>query len=216
MDLEVLLKVIMVNIVLSGDNAVLIALAVRNVPKNLQKRAIFWGTTGAIVLRLLFAVFIVWLLKIPFLMFIGGLLLIHIAYKLIVSGEGNHAVAATSGSTLRGAIKTIIVADAVMSLDNVLALAGVAGSLGPIFIGVIISVPIIIWGSQIILHAMERAPIIMYFGAALLAWTAGEMMMREKFVSSYIHAEWFPAAFSAMITVLVLGLGYLSKSAVKH
>ncbi|MFP5116394.1 TerC family protein [Bacillaceae bacterium C204] len=203
----VLLKVILINIVLSGDNAVVIAMASRNVPKKQQKKAIFWGTFGAIILRLVFAVAIVYLLDLPFVTFIGGLLLVYIAIKLLIGDEEeSHR---DGGSSLISAVKTIIIADAVMSLDNVLAIAGaVEGNLIGIMIGVIVSIPIVVFGSQLILKAMEKYPMISYAGAGILSWTAGEMIVGEpKFeliLASDLHLM-VPAA----ITVLVIGFGYL-------
>jgi len=203
----VLLKVILINIVLSGDNAVVIAMASRNVPKKQQKKAIFWGTFGAVILRLVFAVAIVYLLDLPFVTFIGGLLLVYIAIKLLIGDEEeSHR---EGGSSLISAVKTIIIADAVMSLDNVLAIAGaVEGNLIGIMIGVIVSIPIVVFGSQLILKAMEKYPMISYAGAGILSWTAGEMIVGEpKFeliLASDLHLM-VPAA----ITVLVIGFGYL-------
>ncbi|MDR7235841.1 YjbE family integral membrane protein [Neobacillus drentensis] len=207
MSLAVLFKIILINIVLSGDNAVVIAMASRNVPKKQQKKAIFWGTFGAIILRLLFAVAIIYLLNIPFVTFIGGLLLVYIAIKLLIGEEEGHL--REGGSSLVSAVKTIIIADAVMSLDNVLAIAGaVEGNLAGIMIGVIISIPIVVFGSQIILKAMERYPAISYAGAGILAWTAGEMIIGEpKFepiLSNDLHL-----LVPSTITVLVIGFGYL-------
>ncbi len=207
LSLAVLLKIILINIVLSGDNAVVIAMASRNVPKKQQKKAIFWGTFGAILLRLIFALAIIYLLNIPFVTFIGGLLLVYIAIKLLIGEEEGHL--REGGSSLVSAVKTIIIADAVMSLDNVLAIAGaVEGNLAGIMIGVIVSIPIVVFGSQIILKAMERYPAISYAGAGILAWTAGEMIIGEpKFdpvLSNDLHL-----LVPSTITVLVIGFGYL-------
>lgn len=214
MSIATLLKVIGIDLVLSGDNAVVIAMAARNVPVEHRKKAIFWGTAGAILLRLVFAAVIVWLLKIPYLAALGGLALIHIAYKLLVSKEKEHK---DGGSTVWSAVKTIIIADAVMSLDNVLALAGVAHGFFPILVGILISIPIIIWGSQLILTLMEKFPIIIYGGAGLLAYTAGEMILKDGKVHSFLEAN-IPNAVSLLhtlvpivITVLVVGIGYLKR-----
>lgn len=203
----VLLKVILINIVLSGDNAVVIAMASRNVPKKQQKKAIFWGTFGAVILRLVFAVAIVYLLDLPFVTFIGGLLLVYIAIKLLIGDEEeSHR---EGGSSLISAVKTIIIADAVMSLDNVLAIAGaVEGNLIGIIIGVIVSIPIVVFGSQLILKVMEKYPMISYAGAGILSWTAGEMIVGEpKFEP--ILARNLHLLVPAAITVLVIGFGYL-------
>jgi YjbE family integral membrane protein len=203
----VLLKIILINIVLSGDNAVVIAMASRNVPKKQQKKAIFWGTFGAIILRLIFAVTIVYLLDVPFVTFLGGLLLVYIAIKLLIDDvEENHR---EGDSSLISAVKTIIIADAVMSLDNVLAIAGVVGgNLVGIIIGVIVSIPIVVFGSQLILKAMEKYPIISYAGAGILSWTAGEMIVGEpKFEPILPHD--LHLLIPTTITVLVIGFGYL-------
>jgi len=203
----VLLKVILINIVLSGDNAVVIAMASRNVPKEQQKKAIFWGTFGAIILRLLFAVVIVYLLGVPFVTFIGGLLLVYIAIKLLIGDEEESLK--EGGASLFSAVKTIIIADAVMSLDNVLAIAGaVEGNLAGIVIGVIVSIPIVVFGSQLILKAMEKYTIISYAGAGILSWTAGEMIVGEpKFVP--ILTRDLQLLIPTAITVFVISFGYL-------
>ncbi|WP_462412477.1 TerC family protein [Neobacillus sp. Marseille-QA0830] len=205
---SVLLEVIFINIVLSGDNAVVIAMASRNVPKKLQKKAIFWGTFGAVILRLLFALAIVYLLRLPFVTFAGGLLLVYIAIKLLVGDEDDDH--REGGSSLISAVKTIITADAIMSLDNVLAIAGaVDGNIAGIIIGVTVSIPLVVFGSQLILVAMEKYPIISYAGAGILAWTAGEMMVGEpKF--AYILPQNLHLLIPTAVTILVVGLGYLT------
>lgn len=206
LSLAVLLKLILIDIVLSGDNAVVIAMSARNVPKENQKKAIFWGTFGAIALRLIFAAVIVHILDIPYLTLAGGLLLVYIAIKLLV-GEDNHHK--EGGTTVWSAVKTIIIADAVMSLDNVLALAGVAhGSFLAILIGVIVSIPIIVFASQLILKGMEKFPIIIYIGSAILAWTAGEMIVDEPALEKVMLND-FHFLVPATITVLAIGIGYL-------
>ena len=207
LSLAVLLKIILINIVLSGDNAVVIAMASRNVPKKQQKKAIFWGTFGAIILRLIFAVAIIYLLNIPFVTFIGGLLLVYIAIKLLIGEEEGNL--REGGSSLVSAVKTIIIADAVMSLDNVLAIAGaVEGNLAGIMIGVIVSIPIVVFGSQIILKAMERYPAISYAGAGILAWTAGEMIIGEPKFEPLLTRD-LNLLVPMTITVLVIGFGYI-------
>lgn len=207
LSLAVLLKIILINIVLSGDNAVVIAMASRNVPKKQQKKAIFWGTFGAIILRLIFAVAIIYLLNIPFVTFIGGLLLVYIAIKLLIGEEEGNL--REGGSSLVSAVKTIIIADAVMSLDNVLAIAGaVEGNLSGIMIGVIVSIPIVVFGSQIILKAMERYPAISYAGAGILAWTAGEMIIGEPKFEPLLTRD-LHLLVPMTITVLVIGFGFI-------
>lgn len=180
-----LLSIIMINLVLSGDNAVVIALASRSLPSSQQKKAIFWGTFGAIALRVILTVVAVWLLQIPLLQAAGALLLLWIAVKLLAPHEETEDVAAANN--LIEAIKTIIIADFVMSLDNVLAIAGAAqGNLLLVVLGIAISIPIIIGGSQIIMSLMNRFPIIVVIGAGILGWTAGEMIVNDRVLHPYI------------------------------
>ncbi|MBC5763623.1 TerC family protein [Ramlibacter albus] len=174
-----LAAIILIDLVLAGDNAIVIALAARNLPSHLQKRAIIWGTVGAIVVRSIMTLAVVWLLKIPGLMLIGGLALLWIAYKLLVDdsdGAEHHPVA----STFWGAMKTIVIADALMGIDNVLGVAGAAhGSFDLVVIGLLVSVPIVVFGSTMVLKLVERFPIIIQAGAAVLAVTAGKMIVSE-------------------------------------
>ena len=177
-----LLAIIVIDLVLAGDNAIVIAMAARNLPPHLQKKAIIWGAVGAIAVRSAMTLVVVYLLKIPGLMLIGGLLLVWIAYKLLNPGkeEGGHDHASTS---FWGAMKTIVIADAVMGLDNVLAVAGAShGSYLLVVLGLLISIPVVIWGSTQILKLVERFPSITYLGAGVLAWTAAKMMIAEPFV----------------------------------
>lgn len=177
-----LLAIIVIDLVLAGDNAIVIAMAARNLPPHLQKKAIIWGAVGAIAVRSAMTLVVVYLLKIPGLMLIGGLLLVWIAYKLLNPGkeEDGHDHASTS---FWGAMKTIVIADAVMGLDNVLAVAGAShGSYLLVVLGLLISIPVVIWGSTQILKLVERFPSITYLGAGVLAWTAAKMMTSEPFV----------------------------------
>ena len=185
-----LLAIIVIDLVLAGDNAIVIALAARNVPKHLQKRAILWGTVGAIVVRSSLTMVVVWLLKIPGLMLVGGAMLIWIAYRLLVPADegGGHNIA--PADSFWGAMKTIIVADALMGLDNVLAVAGAAhGSFLLVVLGLLISIPIVIWGSQLILKWVERYPSIVYIGAGVLAWTSAKMMLGEPLLKDTLAAN---------------------------
>lgn len=203
-----LLKIIAIDIILSGDNAVVIAMATRNLPKEQQNKAILWGTAGAVFLRILFAAIVVYLLKIPFVMFIGGILLLWIAYKVLVGEEEEANI--ESQSNLMKAIQTIIIADAAMSLDNVIAVAGAAhGHVGMIALGVLISIPIIIFGSKLIVRVMEKHTWIAYVGSAILAWTAGEMIVSDKNVQNLVDLHG-PMEYLIMgvLTVLVLVAGY--------
>ena len=175
-----LLAIILIDLVLAGDNAIVIALAARKLPPDLQKKAIWFGTVGAIVVRSSLTVVVVWLLKIPGLMLIGGLGLLWIACKLILdTGEDKeHDIRVTS---FWGAMKTIIVADALMGIDNVLGVAGAAqGSFDLVVIGLLISVPIVVFGSTLVLKMVERWPVIINIGAAVLAFTAAKMITDEK------------------------------------
>ncbi|MCP1312172.1 TerC family protein [Paenibacillus tyrfis] len=206
-----LLKLILINIVLSGDNAVVIALACRNLPAEQQKKAIFWGSFGAILLRIVLTFVAVWLLKVPFVQVAGALLLLYIAVKLL-KGEDN-AETLKSSSKIGEAIQTIIVADLVMSLDNVLAVAGAAGgNLLLIVVGLAISIPLIVWGSQLLMRLMNRFPVIVLLGAALLGYTAGEMTLSDKAVGHWIETT-FPAGHYVLpigLAVLVVVVGKLA------
>ncbi|MBT2255181.1 TerC family protein [Priestia megaterium] len=209
-----LLQIIFLDLILSGDNAIVIAMAARNVPKDLQKRAILIGTGGAIGLRLLFAAIIVPLLKIPLIGAVGGLMLVWIAYKLLADNH-DHGDNPQGGATVWSAVKTIILADAVMSLDNVLALAGVAHEFVPIMIGVLISIPIIIWGSSFIMKAMEKFPIIIYAGAAMLAWSAGKMIVEDKIIGGFVPSTALHLAVQVILTIAVVGIGYMKNKKMK-
>jgi YjbE family integral membrane protein len=182
--LSALAAIVVIDLVLAGDNAIVIALAARNLPAPLRRKAIIWGTFGAVAVRSAMTLAVVWLLKIPGLLLVGGALLIWIAYKLLVDdGESRHEVGAASG--FWSAMKTIVVADALMGLDNVLGVAGAAqGSFLLVVLGLLISIPIVVWGSQLILKWVERYSVIVYVGAGVLAWTAVTMMISEPFVKA--------------------------------
>ena len=178
-----LAAIILIDLILAGDNAIVIAMAAKNLPKHLQRKAIVWGTAGAIIIRSLMTIVALWLLKIPGLMLIGGLALLWIARQLLVDdgSEKDHGPAAT---TLRGALTTIVIADAVMGIDNVLAVAGASkGSLDLVILGLLISVPIVVFGSRLVLGLIERFPIIVYLGAAVLAATGAGMIANEIWLS---------------------------------
>lgn len=213
--LSALLAIVVIDLVLAGDNAIVIALAARGLPAHLQKRAIIWGTVGAIVVRSLMTVAVVWLLKIPGLMLVGGALLVWIACKLLMEGAGDEDSHGPSATTFWGAMKTIVIADAVMGLDNVLAVAGAAhGSYLLVVLGLLISIPIVIWGSTLILKWVERYPSIVYLGAAVLAWTAAKMMTHEPMVKPWVEQHpWAGHVFTALVVAGVLLIGYLSQRA---
>lgn len=184
-----LLAIIIIDLVLAGDNAIVIALAARKLPPQLQRKAIIWGTVGAIVVRSAMTLVVVWLLKIPGLMLIGGLGLVWIAYKLLADtgDDGGHDDLQVNG--FWGAMKTIIIADALMGIDNVLGVAGAAqGSFDLVVIGLLISIPIVVLGSTIVLKIVERFPIVINLGAAVLAFTAGKMVVNEQLLSDVFKA----------------------------
>lgn len=215
--LSALAAIVVIDLVLAGDNAIVIALAARNVPKHLQKKAIAWGTIGAIVVRSSMTVVVVWLLKIPGLLLAGGLLLVWIAYKLLAQDDGDSGHEITPVASFWGAMKTIIVADAVMGLDNVLAVAGAAqGSFLLVVLGLLISIPIVIWGSTLILKWVERFPVIIYLGSAVLAWTAAKMMLGEPLIKEWLEANTAVApAVYALVMGGVLGGGWLRNRVAK-
>jgi YjbE family integral membrane protein len=199
-----LLAIVLIDLVLAGDNAIVIALAARSLPGHLQKKAIVWGAVGAIVVRSLMTLGVVWLLRIPGLMLVGGLALVWIAYRLLVPQSGpSHSVAV---STFWGAMKTIVIADALMGIDNVLGVAGAAhGSFDLVVIGLLISVPIVVWGSTLVLRWVERFPVITYAGAGVLAFTAGNMIVSEPL----LDALYDPHLLLRLATYVVLIAGVI-------
>jgi len=211
-----LLAIILIDLVIAGDNAIVIALAARSLPKEHQRKAIVWGTVGAIVVRSAMTVGVVWLLKIPGLMLVGGLGLLYIAYKLLADthdGEDEHAGAGVT--TFWGAMKTIVVADALMGVDNVLGVAGAAhGDFTLVILGLLISVPIVVFGSTLVLKLVQRFPVIIQLGAAVLAFTAGKMIVNEKMLGAWFGgtstgnqvAYW---GVCALCIVSVLAAGWL-------
>ncbi|MCM3398642.1 TerC family protein [Oceanobacillus profundus] len=209
--LEPMLKILIINILLSGDNAIVIAMASRNLPEHLQKRAIRWGTFGAIALRILFVFLMINLLQLPFIQLIGGIMLLIVAYKLLVDKHENDNV--KSGESLREAVTIIIFADVIMSLDNVLAVAAVADSdLILVIAGIILSIPIILTASEFILKLIQKYPVIIYLGAALLAWTAGEMMLKEERVIHFFELHGLSELLLLIaITILTLIIGGLRR-----
>ncbi len=202
--LSALLAIIVIDLMLAGDNAIVIALAARNVPKHLQRRAIVWGMFGAIGVRIAMTLIVVWLLKIPGLLGVGGVLLVWIAYKLLLPDEhGQDKVHTTASNSFWGAMRTIVVADAIMGLDNVLAVAGAAhGSFVLVVVGLLISIPIVIWGSGLILNYVERFPAIVYVGAAVLAWTAAKMILSEPLLAAWVNSNAVVVPLVYLVTVI--------------
>ena len=183
-----LAAIVVIDLVLAGDNAIVIALAARNLPKLHQRKAILWGTVGAVAVRTSLTVAVLWLLQVPGLMLAGGALLVWIAYRLLTGDDGGreHDMAPAAG--FWAAMRTIVIADAVMGLDNVLAVAGAAhGSILLVVLGLLISIPIVVGGSTLILHWLERFPSLLYVGGAVLAWTAVKMITGEPFLEEFFE-----------------------------
>jgi YjbE family integral membrane protein len=200
-------QIVMIDILLGGDNAVVIALASRRLPEAQRRQAIFWGMFGAVALRVVLIFFALQLLKVPLLKIVGGILLLWIGIKLLLPADedGGHDIAASTH--LLGAIKTIVVADAVMSLDNVIGIAGAAkDSLGLVVFGLLFSIPIIIWGSRFVLILMDRFPAVIVFGAALLGWIGGGMLIDDVILRNWTAgfggiAHYAAAAIGAALVV---------------
>lgn len=199
-----LLAIVLIDLVLAGDNAIVIALAARRLPPQLQTKAIIWGTVGAIIVRSAMTVGVVWLLKIPGLMLIGGLGLVWVAYKLLTPApevEGH----ASSATTFWGAMWTIVIADALMGVDNVLGVAGASnGSTELVLLGLLISIPIVVFGSSLVLKLIERFPVIIYAGAGVLAFTAAHMIVAEPLLDPVF--DFSLVARVATYVVLVAGV----------
>ncbi len=215
-----LMQIIGVNIVLSGDNAVVIALAARSLPQKQQKAAIIWGSGGAVIMRIILTVVAVEMLKWPYLKLIGAVLLLWIAVKLLVpedEGEGD----INTSDNLMAAIKTILIADLVMSLDNVIGVAAAAkDSLLLLILGLGISIPLVVFGSTILLKLMDRFPIIITIGAGLLGWVSGEMAATDPIIKDWVNANmhwlhWVAPAIGA-IFVIATGKWFAARTAVAH
>jgi YjbE family integral membrane protein len=205
-----LLTIILLDLVLAGDNAIVIALAARNLPKALQTKAVFWGTFGAVAVRVALTAVVVWLLKLPGLMLAGGVVLLPIAWKLLKHDDDTHEIAAAGG--FWSALRTIIVADALMGLDNVLAIAGASkGHLGLVVLGLLISVPLVVWGSTLILKLVGRFPVIVYIGAGAIAFTAARMIAHDHLVAGWFEAHrWVAYALDVALVAAVCGGGWVA------
>jgi len=186
--MSALFAIVLIDLVLAGDNALIIGLVARNLPRQTQRKVIFWGTFGAIAVRGLMAVLVVYVLDLPGFMLAGAIALVWIARKLLTpdpEAAGNHA-AAVPAATFAVALRTIVVADAVMGVDNVLAIGGAAiGSVLLIVLGLAISVPIIVWGSHLVIRLVDRFPSIVLLGGAVLGWTAYSMIVREPLLAAW-------------------------------
>ncbi len=183
-----LMSIIWINVILSGDNAVVIALAARSLPKEQQSQAVFWGAGAAVVLRIILTVFAATLLQLPYLKIVGGLLLFWIAINLLVPEEEEQDI--KGHENLFHAIRTILIADLVMSVDNILAVAAVAnGNYLLLILGLLFSIPLVIFGATMLMTLMQRYPMIVTAGAAMIGWVAGEMLMSDPMVASWLATQ---------------------------
>jgi YjbE family integral membrane protein len=197
--------IVLIDLVLAGDNAIVIALAARNLPRQLQRRAIVWGTLGAVVVRASLTVGVLWLLQVPGLMLAGGVLLVWIAYRLLVPGDAGDPHEVAPAASFWTAMRTIVIADAVMGLDNVLGVAGAAqGSVLLVVLGLLISIPIMVWGSTLVLRFLERFPALVYVGGAVLAWTAAKMIVGEPRIAELLAPQ--PLLRAGVYVALVAGV----------
>jgi YjbE family integral membrane protein len=203
-----LVKIIWINIILSGDNAVVIALAARSLPPHQQRMAVLWGSGAAVVMRIALTVVAVQLLALPYLQIIGGLLLLWIGVQLLGDEDDGEGEAKEHGS-LMAAVRTILIADLVMSLDNVIAVAAAAkGSLTLLILGLAISIPLVIFGSTMMIKLMERFPIIIVLGAGLIGWVGGETMISDAVLRDAVQARpWLHYAAAAAGAALVIAIG---------
>ena len=201
-----LLAVILLDLVLAGDNAVVIAMAARSLPKALQMKAVFWGSLGAIAVRVALTAVVVYLLKLPGLMLAGGMLLLPIAWKLLRHGSGGERRISPTRSFWK-ALRTIIVADALMGMDNVLAIAGASkGRLGLVVLGLLISVPLVVWSSTVIIRWIERFPLIVHLGAAAIALTAARMISNDPLVEDWFDMHgWVTYGLDGLLVATILG-----------
>jgi YjbE family integral membrane protein len=207
-----LMQIIGINIILSGDNALVIALACRELPPRQQKIGIFFGAGAAVVLRIIFSVFIVYLMTVPFLKVVGGLLLFWIAYKLLVPSEEHGEDNIKASGSMMTAIRTVLIADAVMSLDNVIAVAAAAkGNMVLLSLGLLISIPLVVYGAQLMIRLLARFPMLITVGAALLGYIAGEVIVTDPALLGWVdaNAHWLHYAAPAGGAVLVLVVGRL-------
>jgi YjbE family integral membrane protein len=202
------LEIVVINILLSGDNAVVIALACRNLPRRQRRWGIVWGAFGAVVLRIVLTFFAVTLLRLPYLNIVGGVLLLWIGVKLIADDDGDGREVKPA-DRLMVAVRTIIVADLVMSLDNVIGVAGAAkGSTLLIVFGLIVSIPLVVVGAQVIMKLIERFPFLVVGGGGLLGYVAGEMMVEDTAVAPWInaHAHWMHWVVPVAGIAIVVGI----------
>jgi YjbE family integral membrane protein len=207
-----LLQIMLINVVLSGDNAVVIALACRKLSPAHQKQAFLWGSIGVVVLMVVLTIFVVFLLSLPYLEIAGSALLLWIGVKLLVAEDEGDDGKVEQKSTLMAAIRTIIIADMVMSLDNVLAMAAAAhGHTWMLIAGLVITVPVILFGSALLMKLMERFPVVVMIGAALIGWVAGEMVISDPAIKDWVdaNASFLHTVSPIACAALVIGAGKL-------
>jgi YjbE family integral membrane protein len=203
-----LLAIVLIDLVLAGDNALIIGLVARNLPTEQQRKVIFWGTFGAIAIRAVMAMVVVYILAIPGFMLVGGLALIWIARKLLMPGSDmsleEEKLSKAPVHSLFGAIRTVVIADAVMGVDNVIAIGGAAGgSVFLLILGLAISVPIIVWGSHLVIKLVDRFPAVILLGGVVLAWTAYTMIIREPFLMAWFQTH---PATKVVVAVLIFSI----------
>lgn len=213
--LTALLSIIFIDLVLAGDNALLIGLVAKNLPHHHQKRIIILGAIGAIVVRIVLTIVAVKLLQITGLLLVGGILLVYISYKLLLTEEDMDVH--PGKRTFWGAIGTILLADMLMGMDNIIAVAGAAnGNMLLVAIGLLISIPIVIWGSTIVTRLMEKFPIIIVAGASILAWTAAKMIVKDDYVAHFFPTQKAMYTFEAIVVIVIISVGLAVKFLVKR
>jgi YjbE family integral membrane protein len=208
--LGALLSIVIIDLVLSGDNAVVIGMAASRLPASQRRKAIIWGGAGAVGLRMFFTVLAALLLDVPLLQATGAFLLLYIAFKLLKPAAASHSPEVAAAGSLREALQTIIMADVIMSLDNILAVGGAAhGHLGLLIFGLALSIPILLFGSSLIARAIDSYPILNYIGSGILVATAARMFFEDDVVHDYIAVD-LPVeiAIIAAVTAIVLGISY--------
>lgn len=209
-----LLSIIVIDLVLAGDNALLIGLIAKSLPKKQQKKVIIIGTFGAIIVRILLTIIAVRLLEIDGLLLAGGVVLIYIAYKIILSNDEMNINPSKKG--VWGAIGTIMLADILMGVDNVIGVAGAAhGNFLLVVIGLFISIPIVVWGSSLVIKLINHFPIIIYMGAGVLGWTASKMIMKDGYVAPFFQSHTSMFSFEVLVVIAVISMGFIAKQLAK-
>lgn len=213
--LTALISIIFIDLVLAGDNALLIGLVAKNLPKSEQKKIIFWGTFGAIAIRVVLTLVAVKLLQIDGLLLVGGILLLYISYKLLLTEEDINVK--PSKKNFWGAIGTILLADLLMGVDNIIAVAGAAhGNILLVIIGLVISIPIVVWGSAFVTKLMEKFPLIIVLGSAVLAWTASKMIVKDSYVQQFFPNQEAVYLFELIVVGVVMMIGMAVKFFIKR